>query len=81
MCTEQCDHTSYILKTSAIARDLLKAGYVQLDWPSETVTLKLNFPRDREGYGRFKTTNEKLSLRRIHWCGGPSFIFIFWQLF
>ena len=38
-------------------------------------------PRDREGHGGSKTTYKKLSSRRIHWCGDPSYIFIFWQLF
>ena len=53
--------------------------YVQLDWPSETETLKINFPQDREGYIGFEYTDEKLSTRRIRWYGDPSCIF--WGIF
>ena len=48
--------------------------YVQLDWPSETDTLKINLPRDREGYVGFEYTDEKLSTRRIQWCGVKMYI-------
>ena len=51
--------------------------YLQLDWSSETETLKINFPQDREGYDRFEYTYEKLSTRHIEWCGDQSSIFIF----
>ena len=50
---------------------------VQLDWPPEMDTLKINLPRDQEGYGGFEYTDEKLSTRRIQWCGEPSSIFVF----
>ena len=53
---------------------------LQLDWPSETDTLKINLPRDWEGYDRFEYTDEKLSTRRIHWYGEPSSVFIFWRV-
>ena len=32
---------------------------LQLDWLSETDTLKINLPRDREGYDGFEYTDEK----------------------
>ena len=54
---------------------------LQLDWPSETDTLKINLPRDREGYNGFEYTDEKLSMRRIHWCVNTNSIFIFWCIF
>ena len=39
---------------------------IQLDWPSETDTLKINLPRDREGYDGFEYTDEQLLTRVIH---------------
>ena len=56
-------------------------GWLQLDWPSETDTLKIDLPRDRNGCDRFECADKKLSTRRTHWCGDPSFIFIFWRVF
>ena len=38
---------------------------LQLDWPSETDTLKNILPRDQEGYDGFEYTDKKLSTRRI----------------
>ena len=40
--------------------------WIQLDWPSETDTLNVNLPRDREGYDRFEYTDEKLYLDEAH---------------
>ena len=58
--------------------------HIQLDWQSETNTHEINLPRDQESYrwlyDRSETTNEKLSSRRIHWCGDPSSIFILWRV-
>ena len=54
---------------------------IQLDLPSETDTLIINLPHDREGYDESKTTYEKLSSRRIHWFSDPSSVFIFWHAF
>ena len=34
-------------------------------------------PRDREGYDGFNYTDEKLSTRRIQWCGLKNYIFFF----
>ena len=45
--------------------------WVQLDWPSETDTLKFNLQRDREGCDGSETTYKKLSTRRIQLCGDP----------
>ena len=42
---------------------------------------KNNLPRDREGYDGFEYTDEKLSTRRIHWCGVIFYIFFFGELF
>ena len=50
---------------------------IQLDLPSETDTLIINLPHDREGYDESKTTYEKLSARKIQLCGDPSSIFYF----
>ena len=50
---------------------------LQLVWPQEMATLKINLPRDQEGYDRFEYTDEKLLARRIYFCGEPSSIFIF----
>ena len=50
---------------------------LHLDWPSETNTLNINLPQDREVYGGFEYTDENLSTGRIHWFGEPSSIFIF----
>ena len=58
-----------------------KIDQMQLDWPSETDTLKINLPQDREGYDGFEYTDEKLSARRIHWCGEPSSILVFGSIF
>ena len=57
-----------------------KRTIIQLDWTSETDTLKINLPQDREGYDGSETTYEKLSARRIQLCGDPSSIFIFWAI-
>ena len=57
--------------------EALEPQGLQLDWPSETDTLKINLPRDREGYDKFEYTDEKLSTRCIHWCEELSCIFIF----
>ena len=56
-------------------------GAIQLDWSSETDTLKINLPRDREGYDGSKITYEKLSARRTHLCRDPSSIFVFGGIF
>ena len=60
-------------------RDLLFVilQYVQLDWPSEMDTLKINLPRDQDNYGGSETTYEKISARRIQICGESSSIFVF----
>ena len=42
---------------------------------------KNNLPQDREGYDGFEYTNEKLSARRIQWCGVKHYIFFFEELF
>ena len=49
-----------------IARGRMRV--VQLDWTSCADT-QTKLPRDQEGYGGFEYTDEKLSTRRIHWCG------------
>ena len=54
---------------------------VQLDWLSETDTLNMILLLDQEGSDRFEYTYEKLSARRIQWCGDPTSIFIFWSCF
>ena len=38
-------------------------------------------PRDQEGYGGFEYTDEKLSKRRIQWCGVKLYIFVFGDIF
>ena len=53
--------------------------FVQLDRSSETDTLKINFPRDQEGYGESEYTDEKLSARRTQLRCDPSSIF--WGIF
>ena len=53
--------------------------YIQLDWTSCADTHKINFLGDQEGYGGYEYTDEKLSTRRIQWCGDQSFIF--WDTF
>ena len=42
---------------------------LQLDWTSCADTNKINLPQDEEGYDRFEYSDEKLSTRRIQWCG------------
>ena len=54
--------------------------WIQLDWPSETDTQKINLLRDRDGYDKSGTTSEKLLLRRIVWCEYPSSVFVFWRV-
>ena len=68
---------------AAVRRAALGAAknLLQLDWPSETDTLKINLSQYQEGYDRFEYTYKKLSARRIQWCGDPSFIFTFWGIF
>ena len=41
-------------------RSCEQSDSVQLDWPSETDTLKINLPLDQEGYDGFEYTDEKL---------------------
>ena len=53
----------------------------QLDWSSETNTLKINLLQDREGYNGFEYADEKPLTRRIQWCVDPSSIFIFGGIF
>ena len=50
--------TIYIFWNISLRKLWLFVVYIQLDWPSETETLKINLPRDQEGY-----------LRRIWICG------------
>ena len=50
---------------------------IQLDWSSETDTLKTNLPRDQEGYDGFEYTDEILLTRRIQWCVDSRSTFIF----
>ena len=54
---------------------------IQLDWASYIDTQKINLPWDREGYGGFEYTDEKLSTRRIHWWCAKIHIFFFGELF
>ena len=42
---------------------------------------KINLQRDQEGYDGFEYTDEKLSTRRIQWCGLKFYIFFFGELF
>ena len=52
---------------------------LQLDWSSCAATLKINSPRDQEGYDWFEYKDEKLLTRRIQRCTAPSSIF--WGIF
>ena len=54
---------------------------IQLDWTSCADTQEINLPRDREGYDGFLYTDEKLSTRRIQWCGLKYYIFFVGELF
>ena len=74
----QCRVSTQLNKAAFPSRSLSR---LPLDWPSETDTLKINLPRDREGYNGFEYTDEKLSTRRIHCCGVPSSVFIFRGIF
>ena len=42
-------------KTNHVENVKCVTEQVQLDCPSETDTLQINFPRDREGYGESET--------------------------
>ena len=53
---------------------------IQLDWTSCADTHKINLPWDREGYGGFEYTNEKLSTSRIQWWCATNHIFISWRV-
>ena len=79
---------TYTLITMAVTKAAQKpwhfrlAEVLQLDWPSETDTLKINLPRDREGYDGFEYMDEKLLTRRIQWCvDSSSVFFIFGGIF
>ena len=54
---------------------------LELDWSSCAATLKINLSRDQEGCDGFGYTDEKFSMRRIHWREAQSSIFIFRGIF
>ena len=65
---------------SPCSKPAIYPSTLQLDWTSCADTQKNNLPRDREGYGGFEYTDEKLSTRRIQWCGLKMYIFFFWRV-
>ena len=59
-------------------RSCEQSDSVQLDWPSETDTLKINLPRDREGYNRFEYKYVQKALDEAHpMVWGPKLHFYF----
>ena len=50
---------------------------LQLDWTSCADTHKNNLPQDQEDYDGYEYTDEKLSTRRIQWCGVQFYISTF----
>ena len=72
----RCVHHCYPMKRICVQRYRIKTSkLLQLDWTSCTDAHKNHFRRDREGYDGFEATHEKLSSRRIHWCGEQFCIF------
>ena len=54
--------------------------YLQLDWPSETATLRIDLPQDRKGYNGFEYGRKALDEAHLL-VRGKKHIFFFGELF
>ena len=80
---QNCSQDDWVLFRLQLWWQIHFSGIVGCSWIGHqkgTRTKILKLPRHWEGYDKFKTLDEKLSPRRIHWCCDPSSMVFFGEL-